>query len=285
MQKTYSIAGLDVRVRGDASPCVLDGIPGFRVFASDNSRAVDVDIRMDSAPAMPFSGARLLHRFTKIGIVHSFSSIEGGWLFEMRYADGKPVVAATHDPRTREVAISGCDDEICLKFALWVAFSLVATGIRRVPLHASAVVRDGGAVLFLGESGTGKSTHSRLWTRHIEGSYTLNDDSPIVRADGDGIFACGSPWSGKTHCYVPESAPVKAIVRLRQGRENKIRRLNPLASIGALYPSCPPLFAFDGCLSARMLDTVGRITGALPVYEMECRPDREAAEVAYNAIF
>ena len=44
---------------------------------------------------------------------------------------------------------------------------------------------------FLGESGTGKSTHTRLWRENIAGSKLLNDDSPIVRYEEGGVWVYG----------------------------------------------------------------------------------------------
>ncbi len=64
------------------------------------------------------------------------------------------------------------------------------------------------AVMFLGESGTGKSTHSRMWLENIEGSTLLNDDAPAVRISADGTTAYGTPWSGKTpRVTVPNTTP------------------------------------------------------------------------------
>lgn len=76
-------------------------------------------------------------------------------------------------------------------------------------LHSAAVVRDGKAVLFMGKSGTGKSTHAQLWLREFAGTSLLNDDNPVVRVSADGtVTVYGSPWSGKTPCYRNAEAPV-----------------------------------------------------------------------------
>jgi hypothetical protein len=181
------------------------------------------------------------------------------------------------------------DDMVALmprtKFAAWLDFARFSIPRGAIPIHASAVVHNGGAVLFLGESGTGKSTHTRLWLQHIADTRLLNDDSPIVRVTlaGD-IVACGSPWSGKTHCYNNITVPLRAMVRLRQGHENRIVRLAGVHSIAAMWPSCPPQMAHDSALRGAMLDIVGHIVTQVPIFEMECRPDREAAIVAHGAV-
>lgn len=65
-------------------------------------------------------------------------------------------------------------------------FNIAAVARQAVAIHSSVISLNDGAVLFLGESGTGKSTHTRLWREHIPGAELLNDDSPIVRHRADG---------------------------------------------------------------------------------------------------
>jgi hypothetical protein len=277
-----------VGLSGRHTIATLDSLPGFREFASDNDipRDADVEIRLDGRTKKSLlPGARLLHSTTSGGVVHSIWSTEGGCHLRMNDCGGGSLAEMRYRHSSREIEMSCCESVLYLKMALWFAFAFVAVGLDRIPVHASAIVKDGGAVLFLGESGTGKSTQSGLWMRHIEGSWLLNDDSPLVRVASGEIYACGSPWSGKTHCYCPRMVPLKAMVRLRQGARNTIERLGSLSSIGAIFPSCPPLLALDGSLAARMLATVGSIATRVPVYRMECRPDREAVEVAYKAIY
>jgi hypothetical protein len=140
-------------------------------------------------------------------------------------------------------------------------------------------------VLFLGESGTGKSTHTEMWRRHIAGAWLLNDDSPFVRTMPEGVMACGSPWSGKTPCYRTAVVPLRALVRLRQGPVNRIEPLRGARAIGAVWPSCPPQLAEEPALRPMMLSLVDRIVSTVPVFEMECRPEGDAALVALGAIY
>ena len=123
-----------------------------------------------------------------------------------------------------------------LSSMLRIAFAQAVILREGLSIHASAVVSDGKAYLFLGKSGTGKSTHARLWLKNIPGSHLLNDDNPAVRLIDGSPVAFGTPWSGKTPCYRDESAPVGGFVRLRQGRRRHIhgkrgcRRLRRAAS-------------------------------------------------------
>ena len=153
-----------------------------------------------------------------------------------------------------------------------------------VAVHSSVVVRDGRAVLFLGESGTGKSTHTRLWLNNLDGSWLLNDDSPFIAVEQGQAVVYGSPWSGKTPCYRPERVPVAGIVRLSQAPHNRIRRLSPVAAFGALYPSLPPAFAYDEYLTDRLCALASSVLERVPVYHLECLPDRAAAELSCRTV-
>lgn len=140
-------------------------------------------------------------------------------------------------------------------------------------------------MLFLGESGTGKSTHTRLWRQHIPGAELLNDDSPVVRMTDGTPTVYGTPWSGKTPCYRNEHYPIRAIVRLSQAPHNRIRRLPTVMAIGALLPSCPPAFAYDAALQDHVCATLSDILARVPVYHLECLPDEAAARLSFTTVF
>lgn len=94
-----------------------------------------------------------------------------------------------------------------------------------VAIHSSCIVYQNKAVLLLGESGLGKSTHTRLWQEHIDGAFLLNDDSPIIQIEGGKVWAYGSPWSGNTPCYKTERYELKGCVRLSQAPYNHIKKM------------------------------------------------------------
>ena len=171
------------------------------------------------------------------------------------------------------------------RFGVWILFNIAALPLGAVAFHSSVISYRGRGVLFLGESGTGKSTHTRLWREHIPGAELLNDDSPIIRATDSEALVHGSPWSGKTPCYRNESCPIAAVVRLSQAPHNRIRRLRPIESIGALLPSAPPAFARDERLSDDTCGLLSRLIAQVPVYHLECLPDAAAAQLACRTVF
>lgn len=172
-----------------------------------------------------------------------------------------------------------------LRFGLWVMYGIVIAPLRGIAIHSSTIEYDGRCALFLGESGTGKSTHTRLWRENIEGARLLNDDSPIIRIKDGRVNVYGSPWSGKTPCYINRQFPVAGFVRLSQAPYNKIKRLNALVAIGALLPSCPHIFAEDNTLQDELCTTLSEVITVTPVYTLACLPNAEAAHLSHSTLF
>lgn len=205
-----------------------------------------------------------------------------GYRVELRYADGtKPHVVETDCEFTKAKALIRWEDRYAataLISMLRIVFAQAILPYEAISLHSSVVVNEGKAFLFMGKSGTGKSTHSALWLRHIEGTELLNDDNPVVRLVDGKAVAYGSPWSGKTPCYRNESAPVAAMVRLKQGPRNRFEPLEDIAAFGALLPGCSVLRQ-DGRLHDMLCMTLTALIETVCVGGMECLPDKEAAEV------
>lgn len=149
-------------------------------------------------------------------------------------------------------------------------------------LHSSAVVMDGKAYLFAADSGTGKSTHTSLWQKAFgkENAQILNDDKPAIRIGKDGIFACGTPWSGKTDLNINKIVPIGAIGFLERSRENWIERKRGGEVLGKLLKQTakpPKLEEMDALL--RYVDIVLK---EVPVYCLGVNMTEDAAKMAYR---
>lgn len=190
-----------------------------------------------------------------------------------------------YDPlRPDEVLCGGMEDAAMLRYVLWVAYGLGALPRGRVLIHSSAVVCHGRTVLCLGESGTGKSTHTRLWIKNIEGCHLLNDDGPVLAVEDGVAVAYGSPWSGKTPCFRAERYPVAGLVRIVQAPYNRIQQLHTLKAFTAVQPSCPPLLAHEERSLDRLVEFISSLLSATQVYRLECLPDDEAAQLSHHTI-
>lgn len=155
-------------------------------------------------------------------------------------------------------------------------FGMTSARHQTIKIHASVTELNGKALILLGKSGTGKSTHSRLWRKYVPGSTLLNDDEPILRVLEDGnVKVFGAPWSGSMPCYKNESADVAAIVHLCQSHDNQLFKLGNMGALSSFYSSTVQ-FRSDPAIKTMILDTVTIILEHVPVYWLDCRPDREA---------
>ncbi len=174
-------------------------------------------------------------------------------------------------------------DASALHTALMLLYTFSTARHDTLLLHASAIEYRGKGYLFLGKSGTGKSTHSRRWLEGIEGARLLNDDNPVVRISGGEVHVYGSPWSGKTPCYIDRRLPLGGIVRLSQAPQNGIAQLRGVKAYAALLPSCSCLRC-DPAMAAAVHRTVSAVIEKTGVYALECRPDLEAARLCCDTI-
>lgn len=163
--------------------------------------------------------------------------------------------------------------------ALMVMYALATSNKRTALFHSSVVSYQERGYMFLGQSGTGKSTHSSLWLKHIEGTALVNDDNPVVRVSENGeVRVYGSPWSGKTPCYRNVSYPVGAIVKLSQAPYNEIERLKGIKAYAAVVPSISGK-RWDKTLAEGLHETENLIAQNAPVWHLDCLPDEAAAQL------
>lgn len=150
-------------------------------------------------------------------------------------------------------------------------------------LHSSAVELDGKAYLFSAPSGTGKSTHTGLWqTIFGDRAKVFNDDKPILRRIDGVWYAYGSPWSGHGP-NINMKAPLAGICFLKQAPENKIRRLSQPEAIQKIIWQTTKKFKNVERLDL-MLSHVESIVQQIPVFELENRPEPEAARLSYDTM-
>lgn len=202
----------------------------------------------------------------------------------VRYVEFEHVMDAEPDFRRVSAKLKWEDPYVyaALNSMLRIAFAQAALMHSAVSLHASTVVKDGKAYMFMGRSGTGKSTHSRLWIKHL-GASLLNDDNPILRIIDGKAMVFGSPWSGKTPCYKDDSAPVAAMVRLVQAPENSFKRKSEIEAFAMILPGCSVL-RFDRNLYGNLCETLIEVAEMVCVGEMWCLPDMDAAHICLEGI-
>ena len=289
----YIIAGYKVSTSGPHSDLAQIGLKGFKPFEAEAEPTMEPTMELHFGCTIATEAeaeAKHIYHFDfeedygecdllRTATGHRFvMQRRNGPTYRLDKAVGSSIVQT-------DFGTDGTPDITLLRFGLWVMFGIAIAPQGGIAIHSSVIVKDEGAVLCLGESGTGKSTHTRLWREHIEGARLLNDDSPIIRMVDSVATVFGSPWSGKTPCYINRHYPIRGFIRLSQAPHNKMRRLGVLNAIGALLPSCPPAFAHDAQLEDAICDTLSQMIGSAAVYHLECLPDAAAANLSYSTIY
>lgn len=167
--------------------------------------------------------------------------------------------------------------------ALMMMYTFSTSDKMTTLFHSSVVSYQGKGYMFLGKSGTGKSTHSQLWLKHIEETELVNDDNPVVRITGGEARVYGSPWSGKTPCYRNVNYPIGGIVKLKQAPHNEIRRMKPVEAYVALAMSISGM-RWKRHMGDGLHQTENQLTATVPVWHLSCLPDQEAAELCCKTI-
>ena len=149
-------------------------------------------------------------------------------------------------------------------------------------LHSSCVEKDGFAYLFSARSGTGKSTHTHLWLKNLEGTRIINDDKPALIYDDGKWYACGTPFSGKTDENIDVKIPVRAITFLHRSEENTVKKIQPFQAVSLLIEQT--IKPADRSLAENMLELADLLLREVPVFSLGCNLQDDAAVVAYNEI-
>lgn len=150
-------------------------------------------------------------------------------------------------------------------------------------LHGSAIAVDGQGYLFTARSGTGKSTHTRLW-REMLGTRAVmvNDDKPLLRIAPDSVTVYGTPWSGKHQLSTNIAVPLKAICILQRDTVNHIERITPQEAFANLVQQCNRPFAPQRV--ALTMNLLSDLTHSVAFYRLGCNMEPEAAQIAYQTM-
>ena len=149
--------------------------------------------------------------------------------------------------------------------------------------HGSVVELDGKAFMFTAPSGTGKSTHARLWRETFgDKVIMINDDKPLLRFETDGVYAYGTPWDGKHHLSTNKRAKLAGICFLHQAENNSIKKNSPDESVPLLMNQIYRPRTTEGLI--KTMDYAEQLIQTVPMYSMGCTISKEAAEMAYSAM-
>lgn len=285
---TYNVAGHFFSVLTDEGVDLSSELAHYAPFSVTPETAAErvFTLRVVSASALPVP-ERLEEEFTQdddgsqIRLCHTS---DGSYWFEFCLCGrltGRMLADTGYGSATLAVI---CSPEFAISNALMVMYAM-STAERGTALFHAAVIGNGGrGYLFLGKSGTGKSTHARLWLKYVPGSELVNDDNPVVRVLDDGTARVyGSPWSGKTPCYRNMDLPVGGFVQLAQAPQNEIRQLRGIETYAALVSSISGQ-RWDRRIADGLHETENALASRVRGWHLDCLPDEAAALLCSSAI-
>lgn len=280
MKRVYQVAGHKFAVVMPDNALAWNEMKPYEPFLTDDGD--DVVFGVEMVDSMPDTSSK--QKVTVSCERPDMPRIElyewnGQWLMEVAPALEAPIRVSVITDKSFKMAkfrVLG-SMRFSLNTIVMLMYAFATSGLDTLLMHSSVTVKDGKAYLFLGKSGTGKSTHSQLWINNIEGCELLNDDNPILRVEKDGeIRVYGSPWSGKTPCYRNLDYPVGAIVDLHQAKANRIRRLSLVEAYAAMYVSFSGI-RFVKEMGDGLHKTNEKVVSAVPCYALDCLPNADAA--------
>lgn len=149
--------------------------------------------------------------------------------------------------------------------------------------HGSVIAVDNTAYLFTAKSGTGKSTHTRLWREQFgDRAVMVNDDKPFLQLTDDGVIAHGSPWNGKHRLGSNISVPLKAICILERSAENWIKPISPAQALPMLFQQSQR--PQNPANMPKYMELIDKLANGVEFYRMGCNMDPEAALISYEAM-
>lgn len=284
------IADFTVELELDEGLMALPGNYRPFVAAPDGQQGREPLLRMTvGREPVSVEGCEKLSSFDDLGYRQDvYKRAGGGYVFEIYSYDGTLAATMASSERFEENCtwIAECDaptKEFGFNNTLMIAFAFASAYHDTLMMHSSVVARDGVGYMFLGKSGTGKSTHSSLWLKHLDGYHLLNDDNPVLRVSGSEVTVYGSPWSGKTPCYRQEKARVGGLVMLEQKPYNKISRESVVVALSSLLCSCSVMI-WDRSSYDCIMRTIEQVITLVGVHHLECLPDEAAARLCNETI-
>lgn len=294
----YQVAGLRFCLRLPVNDPICNRLQHYEPFETDNENNEGLLFSLQVSPesaCVPQSKLPFLTTFDEedktISLYHNQETHDDGCPYDIIYS----LKASPDSVCFLEARSSFSEGHLCtegdshtryfgVENALMTLFAFAASKQGIALQHASVVTNKGLAYLFLGKSGTGKSTHSRSWLSYIAGTKLLNDDNPAIGLDKQGNpRVWGTPWSGKTPCYINESAPIGGFVKLTQAPYNKIKRLDTLNAYVALLPTVSNM-KWETSIANSVSHIIESIVERTKVFHLENLPNEEAALMSYEAL-
>jgi hypothetical protein len=143
---------------------------------------------------------------------------------------------------------------------------------RGVIIHSCGLATPEGGYLFVGASGAGKSTITKIFQQETT-HKVLSDDRIIIREKDGQFWMHGTPWHGEVEVCENSAVPLKRIYFIKHFSENSAKRWGHMQSAMMLLArSFPPFWNKDGMEETTRL--CGDIAERVPCFELGFIPDK-----------
>lgn len=154
-------------------------------------------------------------------------------------------------------------------------------------LHSAFFEVEGEGIAFAAHSGTGKTTHMRLWKKLLGDKLKIvNGDKPIVRffdEEPETPYGYGTPWNGKEHLGTNSKAPLKHICFIERSEHNSCEPMVASDIVDLIFNQVYMPKNSMGAVATMQL--INRLVNSCKLWKIKCNMDISAAETAYNTIF
>ena len=184
--------------------------------------------------------------------------------------DGKEAVFY-YDGSTQQEAV----DELFYGFR--AAFFYLAALHGKYALHSASNYYQEKAWLYSASSGTGKTTHVKLWEK-LYAVPVLNGDLNLLGMEKAEVFVYGIPWCGTSGVYTTKKYPLGGIILLKRGTENRVCKLPQderqlYTAQRMISPAWTEKQVDDSLLFAE------KLSNRIPIRQLYCTQEPSAAAV------
>ncbi len=223
----YRIGGINIKIDGLRGSDVNARMRPYETTAENADALI---VCCESSPMKPYMG-----NLIDISIT-SQEFLDCGDKYVLQFRGGQSIYAAIEfDKSFRGALCRVCDIsqyngdsiEIRLFKMAGIAYRYIASYHGLYTFHASSVVCQNKAVLFLAPAGVGKSTNANLWIKNYpKNTYILNDDAPVISCKNGVYSVHGTPWCGKDGLNSNKSAEAGAFVFIKRATAPAINRMS-----------------------------------------------------------
>lgn len=291
--KTYNFDIADFHINisfKDVLHDSIDLIPSFKVFLTSELTEKDLlfNLSVVSELEVPMTDLEEIRTFdTGNGDIKVDKTKTGSYVFEIKNLDNETCCRFISNNDFSDCSCKLYGNKYMRGFglnnALMLIFAFAGNLKDTLLIHASLIRKNNYGYAFVAKSGTGKSTHTSLWLKHVPDCDLMNDDNPIIRIINGKAFIYGSPWSGKTPCYRAVKAKLGAVTRIERATENSIEKLATVKAFASLLPCCSSM-KWDKKMYNAYCCTITKIIATTNIYILHCLPNKEAALLCHKEI-